>query len=85
MKGVIDRFEGDKAVILIEEDGKEITVLKSDLPEKCEQNTILKIEKKNDNYQIIERDEEARKNAQQTSADLLQALRNKSKGSNYKK
>lgn len=52
IKGVVDRFEDKKAVILLEAIDKEIVVKKSSLPSKSETDTWLNIKQSNRNYII---------------------------------
>ncbi|WP_047984253.1 DUF3006 domain-containing protein [Ornithinibacillus californiensis] len=85
MKGVLDRFEGNQAVILIEEDKAELVVAKEELPEGSDINTVFKMEKQDGSYKIVEIDHEAEKEAKETTADLLAKLRAKSNGSKFKK
>ncbi|WP_096274106.1 DUF3006 domain-containing protein [Paucisalibacillus globulus] len=85
MKGVLDRFEGNQAVILIEADKAELIISKEKLPEGSEINTVFKIAKEKDDYQILAIDQEAEKDAKETTADLLAKLRAKSNGSKFKK
>jgi Ser/Thr protein kinase RdoA (MazF antagonist) len=85
MKGILDRFEGDKAVILIEEENAELIVNKTDLPLNSEVNTIFLIEKKADDYQIIKVDDAATNQAKEKSTLLMDKLRAKSSGSKFKR
>ncbi|WP_042146853.1 DUF3006 domain-containing protein [Paucisalibacillus sp. EB02] len=85
MRGVLDRFEGNQAVILIEEDKAELVVLKEELPEGSKINTVFKIANENGDYQILAIDQEAEKEAKETTADLLAKLRANSNGSKFKK
>lgn len=85
MKGVLDRFEGNQAVILIEADKAELIISKEKLPEGSKINTVFKIAKEKDDYQILAIDQEAEKEAKETTADLLAKLRAKSNGSKFKK
>ncbi|MHA6251513.1 DUF3006 domain-containing protein [Oceanobacillus sp. CAU 1775] len=84
-KGVLDRFEGEQAVILVEEDHAEFIVHQDKLPANSEKNTIFKVEKQVDGYQIIAIDEAATKSAQAKSSDLMNKLRAKSSGSKFKR
>ncbi|GGA65741.1 DUF3006 domain-containing protein [Ornithinibacillus halotolerans] len=86
MKGVLDRFEGNQAVILIEEEKAELILPKEDLPVGSDVNTVFQVEKdENDNYKIIEIDHKAEQEAKETTQDLLAKLRAKSSGSKFKK
>lgn len=57
MKGVIDRIEGDKAVILAEKQSAEFTVEADSLPEGAETDVWLDLEVKGDNIVSAEVDE----------------------------
>jgi hypothetical protein len=85
MQGVLDRFEGNQAVILIEDDKAELVVAKEELPAGSEVNTVFKMKKIDGEYKIIAIDNEAEKKAKETTADLLAKLRAKSSGSKFKK
>jgi hypothetical protein len=85
MKGVYDRIEGNKAVILIEEEKAELIIPVDELPSGSNINTIFSIEKRNGRYQIIAIDPEAASEAKEKTSDLLAKLRAKSTGSKFKK
>gem|GEM_PF-3060358 len=85
MKGILDRFEGEKAVILIEEDHTEMIINKNELPANSKVDTIFKISKSNGSHQIDSIDLAATKQASQKSSDLMNKLRSKSKGSKFKR
>lgn len=84
-KGILDRFEGEQAVILIEEDKEEIIVQKSELPPNSKKNTIFKLKKQNGEYRITGIDDTATNQASAKSASLMDQLRAKSKGSKFKR
>jgi len=84
MKGVLDRFEENKAVILIEDKKQEIVIDKNQLPANSVTGTWFTIEKNNDNYQLTV-DQAKTEKEKQTSSDLMAKLREKSKGSKFKK
>lgn len=52
-KGVLDRFEGDQAVILIEEWNEEMILSKSALPSGSDVNMWFSVEKKDAKIEII--------------------------------
>lgn len=83
IKGVLDRFEGEQAVILVEEHQAEFTVAKHLLPANSEKNTIFKLEKQANSYQIIAIDNAATSSAKAKSSDLMNKLRAKSSGSKF--
>ena len=85
MQGVLDRFEGNLAVILIEEEKSELVLPKEALPEDSKVNTIFQMEKQDGEYKILAIDQEAVQKATETTADLLAKLRAKSSGSKFKK
>lgn len=83
IKGVLDRFEGEQAVILVEEDKSEFTVPRSLLPANSEKNTIFQLEKKAGSHKIIAIDDTETASAQAKSSDLMNKLRAKSNGSKF--
>jgi len=85
MKGILDRFENDQAVILIEEINEEVIFPKSELPAGSDVNTYFTIEKRDDGYHIIAIDQEKTKNEAQTTSDLMKTLKAKNKGSKFKR
>ncbi len=85
MKGILDRFEGEWAVILIEEKNEELLVKKSVLPAGSEKNTIFNLVEKNGTYEIAGIDVLATKQAKEKSASLMDRLRAKGKGSKFKR
>jgi len=85
MRGILDRFEGEQAVILIEEVKKEIIVTKNKLPANSEVNTVFKINEENGSFKIASIDLAATKQASQQSSALMDKLRKKSSGSKFKK
>ena len=85
MRGILDRFEGEQAVILIEEVKQEIIVSKNNLPANSEVNTVFKLTEENGNYSIAGIDIAATKQASQESSALMDKLRKKSSGSKFKR
>lgn len=85
MQGVLDRFEGNLAVILIEEDKAELIIPKEKLPEGSRVDTVFELEKRNSSYHIIAINTVAEKKAKEKTTDLLAQIRAKSTGSKYKK
>ncbi len=85
MKGVLDRFEGDKAVVLIEENKSELIVGKSELPEGSKVNTVFLLDERNGEYTIVSIDTAGTQAEAQTSSDLMAKLRAKSNGSKFSK
>jgi hypothetical protein len=85
MKGILDRFEGELAVILMEEAKEEITVKKKNLPPGSGINTIFTLTKQEGTYQITGIDSEATAQEKEKSASLTEKLRAKSKGSKFKR
>ncbi|RDW15474.1 DUF3006 family protein [Oceanobacillus chungangensis] len=83
MKGILDRFEGDKAVILIEEINEEFIIQKTELPSGSEQQTIFDLEKANDSYKILAIDASTTNAAAEKSANLMDRLRANSSGSKF--
>ncbi|WP_047981809.1 DUF3006 domain-containing protein [Ornithinibacillus contaminans] len=85
MKGVLDRFEGNLAVILIEEVQKELILDKEKLPKGSQVNTVFSIEQRDDDFHILGIDEKEEHVAKATTSDLLAKLRAKSNGSRFNK
>lgn len=85
MKGVIDRFENDKAIVLIEKQNDELMIPIDQLPEGCRPNTYLTLKKQAGKVIVQSIDHDKTKQETQKSADLLAKLRNKSSGSKFKK
>ena len=85
MHGFLDRFEGNMAVILVEEVKEEFTVNKEMLPDGSDVNTYFEIEKKDGNYHIVQIDTTKTTKEKQTTSDLMAKLRAKKTGSKFKK
>ena len=85
MKGILDRFEGNQAVILIEEAKEEWIVSKEDLPRGSTEHTIFNLVKENGSYKIINIDLAQTKAAARKSSSLMNQLREKNKGSKFKR
>ncbi|MEN2768540.1 DUF3006 domain-containing protein [Ornithinibacillus xuwenensis] len=85
MKGVLDRFEGDQAVILLEAINEELILAKEDLPDGSKVNTIFKINKQNEHYQIIGIDHDSEIKMKESTSDLLAKLRAKQTESKFRK
>lgn len=85
MKGILDRFENDSAVILIEEEKEELIVPKRDLPKGSKVNTYFVIEKNFNGYEIVGIDEEKTILEREKSSSLMDRLKAKRKTSKFKK
>ncbi|RDW18807.1 DUF3006 domain-containing protein [Oceanobacillus arenosus] len=85
MKGILDRFEGDKAIILIEEIREEFTIPKTELPSGSKQQAIFHLEKANNGYKILGIDKPATNAAAEKSTSLMDKLRVKGSGSKFKR
>ena len=73
MKAVIDRVEGDLAVVLVGEKGEiKLNIPFSLLPEGCKEGEVLNIS--------IERDPEATAQAKERVTGLMDKLKQKSQG-----
>ncbi|MUV38927.1 hypothetical protein JNUCC1_02799 [Lentibacillus sp. JNUCC-1] len=83
MKGVLDRFEENQAVILLEDQKEEIIVERDALPENSQINTWFNIEKTGGQYKLSI-DHDTTEKELETSQDLLAKLRAKKKGSKFK-
>jgi hypothetical protein len=85
LKGILDRFENDSAVILIEEEKEELIVPKRDLPKGSKVNTYFVIEKNFNGYEIVGIDEEKTILEREKSSSLMDRLKAKRKTSKFKK
>lgn len=85
MKGVLDRFEGDMAVILIEDIKEELIIPREKLPAGSKVNTYFQLEKTKDTFQIVSIDEDKTLRQKEKTSDIMAKLRAKSKGSKFKK
>ncbi|MFC3041769.1 DUF3006 domain-containing protein [Virgibacillus xinjiangensis] len=85
MKGIVDRFEGTKAVILLEEIKEELIVDREELPDGSDINTVVQVEDQDGEYRVIAKDDAQTDEQSGTTSDLMSKLRAKSKGSKFKK
>lgn len=85
MRGILDRFEGDKAVILLQDTKEEYIVNKSELPAGSKINTVFDLEKNRTTYKIKRINISNTEEAAQQSSDLMAKLRAKSRRSKFKK
>ena len=75
--GVLDRFENNIAIILIEEIGEELIIAKDQLPENSSENTWFKIEKHAGTYKVIAIDSDKTDQEAKKSLQLIKTLRQK--------
>ena len=75
MKAVIDRFEGEFAVLIVEEDEQRLNVPRKLLPEQSEEGSWLQVEIQNGEVISAVMDKEETANAQQRIAEKLARLR----------
>jgi hypothetical protein len=75
MKAVIDRFEGEFAVLIMGEDEQRMNVLKKLLPKPSKEGSWLQVEIQNGEFISAVMDEEEAANAKQRIADKLAMLR----------
>lgn len=73
--GVLDRMEGDQAIILIETTNKTLIVNKASLPVDVQMNELLKIEVSDHTYQIISVDHLLTEKRERKSTCLINKLR----------
>lgn len=81
MRGILDRFEGDLAVILIEEAKQELVVDKTALPPSSEVNTVFDIVEENGHYKIAGINQETTRRRSEKSSALMDKLRAKKRSS----
>ena len=74
-KAVIDRFEGDKAVLLVGEEQDRLVVLKSFLPKGAKEGDWLQVDVKDDRVLSAAIDSDATAAAKNRIADKLAKLR----------
>ena len=75
LQAVIDRFEGDKAVILVGEEEEQLVVDRGKLPPGAKEGDWLKADVQDDVLIAAELDPEGTADAQARIADKLAALR----------
>ena len=75
VKAVVDRFEGDKAVILVGEEEEQLVVDRGKLPAGTKEGDWLKVDVEDDVLIQAELDPEATQSAQARIADKLASLR----------
>ncbi|HLR22905.1 MAG TPA: DUF3006 domain-containing protein [Pseudogracilibacillus sp.] len=85
MKGVLDRFEGLDAVILIEEENEEFTVPRTKLPKGSSEGVWFHLIKENSTYHIQSIDVAATEEKSSANATLMENLRKNKKGSKFKR
>ena len=74
-KAVIDRFEEDKAVLLVGDDSRPVVVTRKSLPRKVREGTWLKVDIEGDSILSATIDAEEAARVKQRIADKLAALR----------
>lgn len=79
IKAVLDRFEGDYAVLLLEHWNEEVLILKEDLPEGSKENMWFQLAKKNNNYKVTGIDKETSKRKRELARRLNSQLKDQSK------
>ena len=75
MKVVVDRFEGEFAVLVVGEDEQRLNVPRKLLPEQSKEGSWLQVEIQNGEVVSAVMDEEETANAQQRIAEKLARLR----------
>lgn len=85
MIGILDRFEDDLAVILIESKQDELTLSKETLPAGSTVGTAFNISLTNGTYSVLSINETETKKAETTSAQLVEKLKQKKKSSKFKR
>lgn len=85
MRGVLDRFEGSEAVILLEESKQEVILPEEALPEGSLEGTWFHLTQLDGTYKINSIDVAKTEAKTTANALLLEQMRQKSKGSKFKK
>ncbi|MBV5347940.1 DUF3006 domain-containing protein [bacterium] len=75
MKAVIDRFEGEFAVLIVGEDEQRVNVLKKLLPKLSKEGSWLQVEIQDGEVVSAAMDKEETANAKQRIAEKLERLR----------
>lgn len=75
MKAVIDRFEGEFAILIVGEDEQRINVLRKLLPKQTREGSWLQVEIQNGEVSSIMIDEEETAKAKERIAEKLTRLR----------
>lgn len=75
MKGVIDRIEGNTATILIESEGRELTLKAEELPEGATEDTWLSLETEDEKVVSVEIDEKETEERKESAEDMMRRLR----------
>jgi len=74
-KAVIDRFEGDYAVLLVVKTNRLANVARKGLPKGVKEGTWLKVEFEGEELRSVEIDAEETENAKRRIAEKLERLR----------
>ena len=75
MKAVIDRFEGEYAILILGEDERRINVLRKVLPKKAREGLWLQVEIRDGEVCDITIDDKETERARQRIAEKLERLR----------
>lgn len=85
MKGILDRIEDNQlAIILMEEERKEIAIPYKELPKGSTINTYFDVTSKDGVYHLKINESETRKQSKRTS-DLMQQLQKRKSNSKFKR
>jgi hypothetical protein len=74
-KAVIDRFEGDKAVLLVGEEEDKLIVPRASLPPGAKEGQWLQVDVEDDRILAVALDEDETKKAEERIAEKLARLR----------
>ncbi|MFL2099527.1 DUF3006 domain-containing protein [Desemzia sp. FAM 23991] len=85
MKGILDRFEEDKAVLLVEQLNKEWIVEVDRLPAGSKKGTWFTLDISGDEISSISVDQQLTEEKSQKINDLMQSIRSKSTDSKFKR
>lgn len=75
MKAVIDRFEGDLAVLIVGENQERVNVARGLLPKKCKEGSWLQVEMEDGEVRKAVLDEEETARARKRIAEKLERLK----------
>lgn len=85
MNGVLDRFEGNQAVILVEKEAEEFTIEKEQLPEGSTVGTWFHVAHGTKGYSVVSIDTMKTEEQSTANALLMEKLRKRKKTSKLKR
>lgn len=83
VRAVVDRIEGDLAVLLIGDDELERHLSAADLPEGVGEGTVVLVRQAPDGWQVIEVDADAEAARRERTQHLLDRIRSRRRGGRF--